>query len=68
MSEPPFTGIVWPVMKPASALSKKAYYFVPLTVSEGEETLIAERYDVGLSDNAVCHPGMCPSHSFGLSC
>ncbi len=39
----------------AAALERKAYYFVPLTVSRGDETLIADRYDVGLSDNAVCH-------------
>jgi len=39
----------------AAALSRKAYYFVPLTVSQGEETLIADRYDVALSENAVCH-------------
>ena len=39
----------------AAALSRKAYYFVPLTVSQGEETVIADRYDVALSDNAVCH-------------
>src|SRR5579864_2633286 len=39
----------------AAALQRKAYYFVPLTVSQGDETLIADRYDVSLSDNAVCH-------------
>jgi hypothetical protein len=39
----------------ASALDRKAYYFVPLTVSHGEDTLIADRYDVELSDHAVCH-------------
>ena len=39
----------------ASALERKAYYFVPLTVTQGEETVIADRYDVALSDNAVCH-------------
>src|SRR5580765_1905653 len=39
----------------ASALERKAYYFVPLTVSQGDETVIADRYDVALSDNAVCH-------------
>src|ERR1700723_348807 len=39
----------------AAALSRKAYYFVPLTVTQGDETVIADRYDVGLSDNAVCH-------------
>lgn len=39
----------------AAALQRKAYYFVPLTVSRGDDTLIADRYDVALSDNAVCH-------------
>lgn len=39
----------------ATALTKKAYYFVPLTVSQGDDTIIADRYDVNLSDNAVCH-------------
>ena len=39
----------------AKALERKAYYFVPLTVSQGDETVIADRYDVALSDNAVCH-------------
>jgi hypothetical protein len=39
----------------AAALERKAYYFVPLTVSQGDDTLIADRYDVSLSDNAVCH-------------
>jgi hypothetical protein len=39
----------------AAALERKAYYFVPLALSEGEDTLIAGRYDVALSDRAVCH-------------
>ena len=39
----------------AAALQRKAYYFVPLTVSQGDETVIADRYDLALSDNAVCH-------------
>src|SRR5215468_8294141 len=39
----------------AVALDRKAYYFVPLTVSQGDDTVIADRYDVTLSDNAVCH-------------
>jgi hypothetical protein len=39
----------------AAALARKAYYFVPLTVNQGDETVIADRYDVALSDNAVCH-------------
>src|SRR6266478_1810169 len=41
--------------KAAAALERKAYYFVPLTVNQGEQTVIADRYDVSLSDNAVCH-------------
>src|ERR1051326_6696028 len=39
----------------AAALARKAYYFVPLTVNQGDETVIADRYDVTLSDNAVCY-------------
>ena len=39
----------------AGALKKKAFYFVPLTVVENDEVVIADRYDVKLSDNAVCH-------------
>ena len=39
----------------AAALHHKAFYFVPLTVNQGDETVIADRYDVALSDNAVCH-------------
>jgi hypothetical protein len=39
----------------AASLTRKAYYFVPLTVGQGEDTLIADRYDVTLSDQAVCH-------------
>ena len=39
----------------AAALHRKAYYFVPLTVNQGDETVIADRYDVTLSDNAICH-------------
>jgi hypothetical protein len=39
----------------AAALTRNAYYFVPLVVSHGDETLIADRYDVILSENAICH-------------
>ena len=39
----------------AAALERKAFYFVPLTVGEGDDTRIAERYDPELSDRAVCH-------------
>jgi len=39
----------------AAALKRQAYYFVPLAVREDPETLIASRYDVLLSETAVCH-------------
>lgn len=39
----------------AAAMGRKAFYFVPLTVAQGEQTVIADRYDVALSDQAVCH-------------
>jgi len=39
----------------AAALKRKAYYFVPLAIAEGDETFIAERYDVQLFDRATCH-------------
>lgn len=39
----------------AAALERKAYFFVPLTLAEGEETLVAERYTVALGDKAACH-------------
>jgi len=38
-----------------AALSRKAYYFVPLTLNLDDETMIADRYDVQLADNAICH-------------
>ena len=48
--------IVAAVPRPiAAALDRKAYYFVPLAVGQGDDTLIADRYDVALSDQAVCH-------------
>lgn len=39
----------------ATALERKAFYFVPLTVSEGDQTLVAERFDNALKDQAICH-------------
>lgn len=47
----------------SAALSRRAYYFVPLTLNIGDETLIADRYDVQLSDSAICHR----DHSVGDS-
>lgn len=39
----------------ARALNRKAYYFVPLTTGHDEDVRVADRYDVALSDQAVCH-------------
>jgi hypothetical protein len=38
--------------------ARKAYYFVPLTLTgepDPASTLVADRYDVALSDRAICH-------------
>lgn len=56
VSSPDLERIVAAVPHPiATALERKAYYFVPLTLAEGEETLVAERYTVDLGDRAACH-------------
>jgi len=39
----------------AAALTRKAFYFVPLTIGDGDKTLIAERFDPNLMDAAICH-------------
>jgi hypothetical protein len=39
----------------ASALSRRAYYFVPLTIGEEDTTTIASGYTVDLADRAICH-------------
>ncbi len=39
----------------ASALRRCAYYFVPLTLQETEQTMVAADYSVGLADRAICH-------------
>jgi len=39
----------------AAALDRKAFYFVPLTVNEGDRTLIADRFSSALKDQAICH-------------
>jgi hypothetical protein len=39
----------------AKGLAKHAYYFVPLTIADEEEVLIAPAYTVDLGDRAVCH-------------
>jgi hypothetical protein len=39
----------------ANALTRRAYYFVPLTLGEQDETTIAPGYSVDLGDRAICH-------------
>ncbi len=39
----------------APALDQRAYYFVPLTIADTGENLIAPSYSVELGDRAVCH-------------
>ena len=39
----------------AAALTRKAENHFPAHRRPGDETVIADRYDVALSDNAVCH-------------
>jgi hypothetical protein len=39
----------------AASLDRKAYYFVPMAISDGDKTLVADSYDVALTDKAVCH-------------
>jgi hypothetical protein len=39
----------------SSALSQRAYYFVPLAIADTGETMIAPSYTVDLGDRAICH-------------
>ncbi len=39
----------------AAALKRRAYYFVPLTISEEDTTLVAPAYTIDFSDRAICH-------------
>ena len=39
----------------AGALGRKAFYFVPLAVGDGDKTLVAERFDSVFAAQAACH-------------
>src|SRR5215470_7547396 len=39
----------------ARALNRRAFYFVPLAIGDGEKTLVAERFDPTLTEQATCH-------------
>src|SRR5579875_2558669 len=39
----------------AAALRQRAWYFVPLAISENDDTVVAQDYTVDLGDRAICH-------------
>src|SRR5689334_9182191 len=39
----------------AAALDRKAFYFVPLTIPDGDKTLVIERFDGPPPEGAICH-------------
>ena len=39
----------------AAALDRKAFYFVPLTLNDGDKTLVVERFDGAPPEGAICH-------------
>jgi hypothetical protein len=39
----------------AAALGRKAFYFVPITISDGDKTLVAERFDGAPPEGGICH-------------
>src|SRR5215470_20429078 len=39
----------------ARALNRRAFYFVPLAIGDGDKTLVAERFDPTLTEQATCH-------------
>jgi hypothetical protein len=39
----------------ANALTRRAYYFVPLTMADGDQPSIAAGYTSELADQAICH-------------
>jgi hypothetical protein len=49
----------------ANALTRRAYYFVPLTIGEDDKTLVAPDYTVDLGDRAICHRNV---HYEGADC
>jgi hypothetical protein len=56
LAEPDLARVVQAVpVAIAKGLAKHAYYFVPLTIADEEEVLIAPAYTVDLGDRAVCH-------------
>lgn len=53
----------------ASALARKAYYFVPLALSEGragDSTLVAPAYTTEFGDQAICHRNVTLDNAEGV--
>jgi hypothetical protein len=56
LSEPDLERLVGAVPAALSAaLANRAYYFVPLAIADGNETMVAPAYSVELGDRAICH-------------
>jgi hypothetical protein len=56
LAEPDLARVVHAVPAAiAKGLARHAYYFVPLTIADEEEVLVAPAYTVELGDRAVCH-------------
>jgi hypothetical protein len=56
LAEPDLARVVQAVPAAiAKGVAKHAYFFVPLTIADEEEVLIAPAYTVDLGDRAVCH-------------
>ena len=39
----------------AAALDRKAFYFVPIAIGDGDKTLVVERFDGAPPEGAICH-------------
>jgi hypothetical protein len=39
----------------AAALNRKAFYFVPIAIGDGDKTLVAERFEGPPPEGAICH-------------
>ena len=39
----------------AAALDRKAFYFVPIAIGDGDKTLVAERFEGAPPEGAICH-------------
>jgi len=70
LAEPDLERIVQTVPSAiAASLAKKAYYFVPLALSEGragDSTLVAPAYTTELGDQAICHRNVTLDNAEGV--